>query len=101
MFEHKTLNCRDCQKDFIFTAGEQEFFATKALSNTPKRCPNCRLMSRVHRSGKAADTVSQVTCADCNAVTLVPFRPKGTKPVYCNACMKAKQLDEAKQLASI
>ncbi|HOO26276.1 MAG TPA: zinc-ribbon domain containing protein, partial [Clostridiales bacterium] len=27
MFEDKTLKCKDCGSDFVFTAGEQEFYA--------------------------------------------------------------------------
>ena len=38
MFEDKTLKCEDCGQDFIFTAGEQEFYAEKGFQNEPKRC---------------------------------------------------------------
>ena len=31
MFEDKTLKCEDCGQDFIFTAGEQEFYAEKGF----------------------------------------------------------------------
>ena len=41
-YEDKTLVCKDCGKDFVFTAGEQEFYAQKGLTNEPKRCPDCR-----------------------------------------------------------
>ena len=27
MYEDKTLICKDCGKEFIFSAGEQEFYA--------------------------------------------------------------------------
>ena len=42
MFEDKTLKCEDCGQDFIFTAGEQEFYAEKGFQNEPKRCKACR-----------------------------------------------------------
>ncbi|MBQ9300647.1 MAG: zinc-ribbon domain containing protein, partial [Clostridia bacterium] len=29
MYEDKTLVCRDCGQEFVFTAGEQEFYAEK------------------------------------------------------------------------
>ncbi|WML33684.1 zinc-ribbon domain-containing protein [Clostridium sp. OS1-26] len=38
----KTLNCKDCGKDFIFTEGEQEFYKEKGFENDPVRCPDCR-----------------------------------------------------------
>ena len=33
-----TLQCRDCGTDFIFTAGEQSFYAEKGFTNRPSRC---------------------------------------------------------------
>ncbi|NJL05146.1 MAG: cytochrome C551 [Chloroflexaceae bacterium] len=41
-FEDRTLICRDCGVEFIFTAGEQEFYAQKGFLNDPVRCPECR-----------------------------------------------------------
>ncbi|MEG0371525.1 MAG: zinc-ribbon domain-containing protein [Clostridium sp.] len=38
----KTLVCRDCGKDFIFTEGEQEFYREKGFENEPTRCIDCR-----------------------------------------------------------
>lgn len=43
--EGKTLSCVDCGATFIFTAGEQRYFASKGLS-IPKRCPSCRQKRR-------------------------------------------------------
>ena len=37
----KTIKCIDCNKDFIFTESEQQFFEEKGY-NAPKRCKNCR-----------------------------------------------------------
>jgi CxxC-x17-CxxC domain-containing protein len=28
----------------------------------------------------------KVTCADCGTETEVPFKPDGTRPVYCREC---------------
>ena len=33
MYEDKTLICKDCHKEFVFTAGEQEFYAEKGFVN--------------------------------------------------------------------
>ena len=41
-YEDKTLVCKDCGKEFVFTAGEQSFYAEKGLTNEPKRCKECR-----------------------------------------------------------
>lgn len=41
-FEDRILVCRDCGNEFVFTAGEQEFYAQKGFLNDPVRCPDCR-----------------------------------------------------------
>ena len=38
----KTLVCKDCSKEFVFSEGEQEFYKEKGLQNEPQRCPECR-----------------------------------------------------------
>jgi len=52
-FEDKTLNCRDCQAEFVFTAGQQEFFATKGFANGPTRCKECQAAKKA-RFGEEA-----------------------------------------------
>ena len=42
MFEDKTLVCRECGAEFVFTASEQQFYAEKGFQNEPGRCPACR-----------------------------------------------------------
>ena len=41
-YADKTLTCRDCGRQFTFTAGEQEFYASRGLMHEPGRCPECR-----------------------------------------------------------
>jgi DNA replicative helicase MCM subunit Mcm2 (Cdc46/Mcm family) len=38
----KTLVCKDCGNEFVFTEGEQEFYAEKGFTNEPTRCKDCR-----------------------------------------------------------
>ena len=33
MFEDKTLKCKECGAEFVFTAGEQAFYAEKGFQN--------------------------------------------------------------------
>ena len=42
MFEDKTLVCKECGNEFVFTAGEQEFYAEHGFQNEPQRCKSCR-----------------------------------------------------------
>ena len=41
-FQDRILNCVDCGAEFIWTAGEQQFFADKNFKNEPKRCKSCK-----------------------------------------------------------
>lgn len=36
------LTCKDCGAEFVFSAGEQAFYAQKGFDNQPVRCPACR-----------------------------------------------------------
>lgn len=45
----KKLICKDCGQEFLFTAGEQEFFKEKGLTSEPVRCPKCRKARKVQR----------------------------------------------------
>ena len=83
----KTLVCRDCAREFTFSSGEQDFYASRGLVNEPKRCPECRANRRVERSG-GTDTrrVYSAICATCGAETTVPFEPTQGRPVYCKDC---------------
>ena len=40
--EDKSITCVDCGEEFLFTAGEQAFYASKGLTNAPTRCKRCR-----------------------------------------------------------
>jgi len=44
------LVCKDCGAEFIFTAGEQEFYAQKGFTNKPVRCPECRRANKAKRN---------------------------------------------------
>ena len=33
----KTLSCKDCGAEFVFTTGEQEFYKEKGFENEPQR----------------------------------------------------------------
>ena len=74
MYEDKTLICKDCGKEFVFTAGEQEFYAEKGFQNQPQRCRPCRQA----RKGNAAPQREMYTgvCAACGKEARVPFQPR-------------------------
>ena len=46
--QDKELTCQDCGEKFIFTVGEQQFFAEHQFT-PPKRCSFCRQLLRQKR----------------------------------------------------
>lgn len=44
--EDKTIVCKDCGKEFVFTVREQEFYKEKGFDNEPKRCKECRVAKK-------------------------------------------------------
>ena len=102
----QTLRCRECGVDFIWTAGEQDFFQSRGLLNPPSRCPSCRAARKaagVNGGGygggggggfggsrdRAPREMHEVTCASCGGIARVPFIPRGDRPVYCSDCFRA------------
>lgn len=90
-----TLVCRDCGNRFMFTAGEQQYYATHGLSHQPSRCQTCRQQRKANQAAgietpgagpRAPREMYQVVCSSCGRETEVPFQPTASKPVYCRDC---------------
>jgi len=47
--QDKKIVCKNCGTEFIFTVGEQEFYAQKGLIE-PKRCKDCRIKSKENKN---------------------------------------------------
>lgn len=88
MFQDKVLVCKDCGAEFLFTAGEQEFYAEKGFQNEPARCKSCRDARKANgkRTNGGRRELHDAICADCGAPTKVPFVPKNDRPIYCSEC---------------
>lgn len=97
MYTDKTLTCSECNTEFTFTVGEQEFHATKGFTNLPGRCPDCRAARKAQRNGAWSGRSStgerelfSATCSTCGKEALVPFQPREDRPVYCSDCFRAQ-----------
>ena len=84
MYKDKTLICQECGKEFIWSAGEQEFYAEKGFTNEPKRCFECRGKRKALFSEERQ--MFDSICANCGKPCKVPFRPQEDRPVYCHEC---------------
>ena len=95
-YRDRILVCRDCGNEFTFTAGEQEFYASKGLTNEPGRCPTCRSARRgglqnPSRAPREPREQHEATCASCGRQTTVPFVPREDRPVYCSDCFQSQR----------
>ncbi len=45
----KTLTCKDCGAEFVFTEGEQSFYNEKGFQE-PTRCAECRKARKQQRN---------------------------------------------------
>jgi CxxC-x17-CxxC domain-containing protein len=106
-YQDKTLECRDCGQEFVWTAGEQEFYAQRGLVNQPGRCPDCRRARKAQQGGggyasgggysagggydRPQRQMYPAVCSECGRETMVPFQPRGDKPVYCSDCFATRR----------
>ena len=88
MYEDKTLVCKECGKEFVFTAGEQEFYAERGFQNEPQRCKACRDARK--NAARGPREFFTATCAACGGEARVPFEPKSDRPVYCSLFLSGK-----------
>ena len=66
MYEDKTLVCKECGQEFVFTAGEQEFYAERGFQNEPQRCKACRDARKAAARGPREYFTA--TCARCGEI---------------------------------
>ena len=109
-YADKTMTCRECGQSFIFTQGEQEFYAQKGFTNEPGRCPECRSARKARGGGgggmaydsdrgygggggyqRAPRQMYEAVCSQCGGVAQVPFQPRTDKPVYCSNCFEQQR----------
>jgi CxxC-x17-CxxC domain-containing protein len=107
--------CADCGDPFLYTAAEQRFRSEHGMP-APARCPRCRSERRAERNADLLDPRGfngaepprdrrrrgrdggdgssgryPAVCADCGKSTMVPFIPRGDRPVYCRSCFNARR----------
>lgn len=89
-FQDKALICKNCSKEFIFTAREQEFFVKKKF-HTPARCKECIVKRKNMDRGSNISPqreLYEITCAKCGKKDRIPFKPIENRLIYCRICYK-------------
>lgn len=89
----KEIVCRECGSAFVWTAGEQQFFQEKGLTNIPSRCPICRKKRNVrHDFAQTYDII----CSICGKKAKSPFKPDNPDDLVCQECFLKKQEESQK-----
>lgn len=102
LYTDQIIACVDCATEFNFSAKEQEFYAQKGFTSTPKRCKPCRNARKDQGGGVPRQSygggssygaprereMHTVLCAACGSEAQVPFKPRGDRPVYCRNCFQ-------------
>ncbi len=98
MYTDKKLICRDCGNEFVFTAGEQEFYNERGFDSVPQRCRFCRQKRRYRDRQKTAvkPALYEIVCARCGSVDTITYEPRHDRPVYCRECYR-KIMQEQKR----
>ena len=90
--QDKTIICKDCGQEFVFTASEQDFFEEKGFTNEPQRCKPCRDIQKNNRGGgRGPREMFDAVCASCGKNCKVPFQPRDDRPVYCSDCFSSQR----------
>lgn len=89
--QDQTLQCRECGREFTWTASEQEFYKKKGFENAPVRCPDCRALKKSRMGEGRAKQSFEITCAQCGKMDRVPFQPRGDRPVLCRDCFRTQK----------
>ena len=61
--QDQTIACKDCRVEFVFTAGEAQFYADKGFQ-VPRRCKACRAAKKAQDQGNN------------NAAAPIPMEPQ-------------------------
>lgn len=90
-YQNKKLNCKDCNQEFVWSAGEQKFFADKGFNSPPVRCSDCRKKKKDrvkddNSSQTNNDELFQIKCSKCGKVSEVPFKPRESDNLLCSDC---------------
>ncbi len=86
MYEDKTLVCKECGAEFVFTAGEQEFYAERGFQNEPQRCKACREDARKECCPQPERVLHCCLRQLRRRSSCSLSKPKTDRPVYRSEC---------------
>ena len=73
--QDQTIICSDCGQEFLFTAGERQFYIDRGFEYPPKRCKPCRVQ-RKQQSARNREA------APATPTNQTGHRPREAQPTY-------------------
>jgi ribosomal protein S27E len=89
----KKLKCKDCSREFVFSARDQEFFTRQGWPD-PIRCKDCRRHAKIYRKALedglkiSVGEIHEVRCAKCGRKLLSDREIKRGEREYCDICWR-------------
>ena len=82
-FSDKMIICEQCSHEFLFSVGEQKFFAAKGF-NHPKLCVACKQTIKTTKARRLIIT----ECALCSIQFEIPYKPDKNNDLNCLNCFE-------------
>lgn len=80
--EDLLVTCKTCQKDFKWSAKEQEYYKKKGFKKKPQKCSNCREKANKLRD----DTMFYIHCGICDKDAKMITPPPKDRVAICEKC---------------
>ena len=81
-FEDMEIDCKTCQKEFKWSAKEQEHYKSKGFMKKPQKCSRCR-----EKANKLRDqNMFYVHCATCDNDAVFISPPPKDRVAICSEC---------------
>lgn len=82
--EDKILTCKTCQKEFGWSAREQQYYAKKGFKKQPQKCNDCRDKANKLRN----DNMFYIHCGLCDKDAVMTNPPPKDRVAICEECYK-------------
>ena len=87
--EDLKIFCRSCQKEFLWSAKEQEYYQKKGFRKKPQRCNKCREKTNQLRN----ETMFYIHCGLCDKDGKMLNPPPKDRVAICEDCFKKLSLE--------
>ena len=81
-YKDRKLICKTCQKDFIWSAKEQQYYEKKGFKKQPQKCSGCREKANKLRNS----SMFYIHCGLCDNDAAMISPPPKDRVAICQEC---------------